>query len=134
MTKTSHGIVIATMNPGTETAKAAAEPAALAAGGIAALLVGACCLGLLVLVSVGFGGAWLANFQLFAPYRPVFIGVALAALGFVGWRIYRPAAECKPGEVCAEPRVKRGYKIGFWLAVGLLLVMLGLPYWAPLLY
>ena len=45
MTKTFHGIAAAAMNPGTETAKLASEPVALAAGGIAALLAGACCLG-----------------------------------------------------------------------------------------
>src|SRR6185295_17066297 len=40
------------------------ETWSLAAGGIAALLAGACCLGPFVLVSVGLGGAWLSNFQL----------------------------------------------------------------------
>jgi len=114
--------------------KATPEPAALAAGGLAALLAGACCVAPLVLVSAGLGGAWLANFQLLEPYRPVFIGIALAALGFAGWRIYRPAAECKPGDVCAVPQVRRGYRIGFWTVAALLLAMLGLPYSAPLFY
>ena len=119
--------------------KTAAEPgatesAALGAGGIAALLAGACCVAPLVLVSVGLGGAWLANFQLLEPYRPLFIAVALAALGFAGWRIYRPAAECAPGEVCAVPRIRRGYKIGFWIVAALLGGMVGFPYVAPLLY
>lgn len=117
-----------------KTAKVGSEPIALTAGGIAALLAGACCVAPLVLVSVGLGGAWLANFQLLEPYRPLFIGVALAALGFAGWRIYRPAAECKAGEVCAVPQVRRGYRIGFWIVAALLLAMLGLPYLAPLLY
>lgn len=117
-----------------EAPKPAPEPAALTAGGIAALLAGACCVAPLVLVSVGLGGAWLANFQLLEPYRPVFIGIALAALGFAGWRIYRPVAECRPGEACAVPRVRRGYRIGFWTVAALLLAMLGLPYVAPLVY
>lgn len=60
--------------------------------------------------------------------------IALAALAFAGWRIYRPAAECKPGEVCAVPRVRRGYKVGFWIVGALLVAMLGFPYAAPLLY
>jgi len=112
----------------------APESVALTAGGIAALLAGACCLGPLVLVSVGLGGAWLANLQLLEPYRPVFIGIALLALGFAWKRIYWPAAEGKPGEVCALPRVGRGYKVGFWIVAALLLVMLGFPYLAPLFY
>ena len=114
--------------------RGAAESVALTAGGIAALLTGACCVAPLVLVTAGLGGAWLANFQLLEPYRPLFIGIALAALGFAGWRIYRPAAECGPGEVCAVPRVRRGFRIGFWIVAVLLLTMLGFPYFAPLLF
>lgn len=104
------------------------ESVALTAGGIAALLAGACCVAPLALVSMGLGGAWLANLQLLAPYRPLFISVALATLGFAGWRIYRPATECKPGEVCAVPQVRRGYRIGFWIVAALLVAMLGFPY------
>ena len=114
------------------------EPAsagiALTAGGVAALLAGACCVAPLVLVSVGLGGAWLANFQLLEPYRPVFIAVSLAALGFAGWRIYRPAADCGPGQACAMPRIRRGFRAGFWLVAGLLLTMLAFPYLAPVFY
>ena len=113
-------------------AKGAAESVALTAGGIAALLAGACCVAPLVLVSAGLGGAWLANFQLLEPYRLLFISISLAALGFAGWRIYRPAAECGPGEVCAVPGVRRGFRVGFWVVAALLLTMLGFPYFAPL--
>ena len=114
-------------------ARKRAEPAALAAGGIAALLAGACCLGPLVLVTLGFGGAWLSNLQWFEPYQPVFIAVALAALGWAGWRICRPAA-CEPGGVCAVPWVRRSYRIGFWIVAAWLLAVLVLPYLAPLFY
>ena len=110
------------------------EKLALTAGGIAALLAGACCVAPLALVSVGLGGAWLASLQMLAPYRPAFIAVSLAALAYAGWRIYRPAAACAPGEVCAIPRIKRGYKIGFWIVAALFVAMVGFPYAAPLLY
>lgn len=113
--------------------KAAPESAALAAGGIGALLAGACCVVPFVLVSIGLGGAWLANLQLLGPYRPLFIGVALVALGFAGKRIYRPAGACEAGAVCAAPRVRRGYKIGFWSVAALLVVMFAFPYYASLL-
>jgi len=111
----------------------AGERTALAAGGIAALLAGACCLGPLVLVTLGFGGAWISNLQSFEPYRPVLIAVSLAALGWAGWRLYRPAA-CEPGGVCAVPWVRRSYRIGFWIVAILLLVVLVFPYFAPLFY
>ena len=106
----------------------------IALGAIAALLSGACCFGPLLFVSLGIGGAWLANFQLLEPYRPLFIGAALVALSFAWRRIYRPHAECKPGEVCAVPLVRRGHKAGFWSVTALLLLMLVFPYVAHFLY
>src|SRR3970282_2820415 len=49
---------------------------ALVAGGLAAILASACCLGPLVLITLGFSGAWIGNLTALEPYRPIFIGVA----------------------------------------------------------
>ncbi len=117
-----------------KTATGKTESLLLTAGGVAALLSGACCVAPLLLVSAGLGGAWLANLQVLEPYRPVFLGVALAALGFAGWRIYRPTAECSPGQACAVPSIRRGFRIAFWAVGALVLAMLAFPYLAPLLY
>lgn len=107
---------------------------ALAAGGIAAILASTCCLGPLVLVVLGFSGAWIGNLTLLEPYRPVFIGAALVALFFAWRRIFRPAAACAPGEVCAIPQVRTTYRLVFWIVVALVLVALTFPYFAPLFY
>jgi mercuric ion transport protein len=110
------------------------ESVTLAAGGLAALLASACCLGPLVLVSIGLGGAWMSSLTALEPYRPYFIGAALVAL-FLAWRrIFRPAVECKPGEVCAQPQSKRVYRGLFWAVAALVLVALLFPYLAPLFY
>src|SRR3546814_4530197 len=53
---------------------------ALLAGGITALLASTCCLGPLVLVALGFSGAWIGNLTALEPYRPFFIGAALIAM------------------------------------------------------
>ena len=66
------------------------ERGALFAGGLAAILASACCLGPLVLVTVGFSGAWIANLTVLEPYRPLFISAALVALFFAWRRIFRP--------------------------------------------
>ena len=107
---------------------------ALAAGGLAAILASACCLGPLVLVTIGVSGAWIANLSLLEPYRPIFIGVALVALSFGGRRIFRPVGACKPGEVCAIPQVRATYKLIFWIVAALVLVALSFPYVVPLFY
>lgn len=87
---------------------------ALFAGGLAAILASTCCLGPLVLVALGFSGAWIGNVTVLEPYRPIFLGVALVAMFFAYRRIFRPAQDCKPGEVCAIPQVRSTYKIIFW--------------------
>lgn len=88
---------------------------ALFTGGLAAILASACCLGPLVLVALGFSGAWIGNLTVLEPYRPIFIGAALVALFFARRRIYRPTQACKPGEVCAIPQVRATYKLIFWV-------------------
>lgn len=107
---------------------------ALAAGGLAAILASTCCLGPLVLVALGVSGAWIGNLTVLEPWRPVFIGAALVALFFAGRRIFRPAAACRPGEVCAIPQVRTAYKLIFWIVVALVLIALGFPYVLPLFY
>ncbi len=104
----------------------------LIAGGVAAILASTCCLGPLVLVTLGVSGAWIANLTALEPYRPYFIVAAIVALFFAGRRIWRPA--CKPGEVCAAPQVRRSYKALFWLVTALAIVALVFPLLAPGLY
>lgn len=92
---------------------------ALVIGGLATILASTCCLGPLVLVTIGFSGAWIGNLTVLEPYRPIFIGAALVALFFAYRRIFRPAQTCKPEEVCAVPQVKTAYKTMFWIVAAL---------------
>jgi mercuric ion transport protein len=103
-------------------------------GGLAAILASTCCLGPLVLITLGFSGAWIGNLTALEPYRPVFIGVALVAL-FLAWgRIWRSPTICAPGEVCALPQVKRSYKVLYCAVALLVVIALGFPYVAPWFY
>lgn len=107
---------------------------ALAAGGLAAILASTCCLGPLVLVALGFSGAWIGNLTVLEPYRPIFIGAALIALFFAWRRIFRSAQACKQGEICAIPQVRTAYKLIFWIVVAIVVVALAFPYVLPLFY
>ena len=107
---------------------------ALVAGGLAAILASICCLGPLVLIALGFSGAWIGNLTVLEPYRPIFIGAALVAMFFAYRRIFRPAQACKPGEVCAIPQVRGTYKFIFWVVIVLVVVALAFPYVLPLFY
>ena len=104
------------------------------AGGLAALLASACCLGPLVLLTLGVSGAWIGNLTALEPYRPVFVAVAIGALIVAAQRIWRPQTVCAPGEVCAVPQVRRVQKLVFGVVVALVLIALVFPYVAPSFY
>ena len=107
---------------------------ALFTGGLAAILASTCCLGPLILVTLGFSGAWIGNLTALEPYRPIFIVVSLVAL-FFAWRsIFRPAQACKPDEVCAIPQVRTTYTLIFWAVSALVVTALGFPYVMPFFY
>src|SRR5215831_18463100 len=110
------------------------EKGTLFAGGLAAILASTCCLGPLVLVGLGFSGAWIGNLTALEPYRPLFIGAALIALYFAWRSIFRPARACEPGEVCAIPQVRTTYKVIFWVVAALVIVALVFPYVLSLFY
>lgn len=114
--------------------KSSVEKGSLVAGGLAALLASTCCLGPLVLVTLGFSGAWIGNLTALEPYRPIFIGGALVALVFAWSRIFRRVPACEPGEVCAIPQVRTTYKIIFWVVAALVAIALAFPYVLPLFY
>lgn len=106
----------------------------LTVGGIAAILASTCCLGPLLLVGLGVSGAWIGNLAALEPYRPLFLLSAVVALFFAGRRIFRPTRECRPGEVCAMPTVRKVYRILFWVVTSLVLVAFLFPYVLPLFY
>ncbi|EOY2310890.1 mercury resistance system periplasmic binding protein MerP [Escherichia coli] len=70
---------------------------ALFAGGLAAILASTCCLGPLVLVALGFSGAWIGNLTVLEPYRPLFIGAAVAPV----WAATQTVTLAVPGMTCA---------------------------------
>ncbi|MBI5752429.1 MAG: mercuric ion transporter MerT [Hydrogenophilales bacterium] len=114
--------------------KCKSESAVLAAGGLTAILASVCCLGPLVLVMLGLGGAWVANLQVLEPYRPLFIGLAFVFLVLAYRKIWRPATACEAGKVCAAPQANRAYKMLFSAVALLVLIALGSPYAAHFFY
>ena len=110
------------------------EKSTLAVGGLAALLASTCCLGPLVLVSVGLSGAWIGQMTRLEPFRPVFLVVSVIALILAFRRIYRPAEACQTGDLCTVPVVRRSYRVLFWFVAILVLIAFVFPYVAPWFY
>lgn len=108
----------------------------LAAGGVlGAFLASACCIGPLVLLTLGISGAWIGNLTVLEPYKPIF---AVIALGFIaaGFRqvYFRKPTVCEPGSYCARPSSARITKTALWAALILVVAALTIDWWAPLLY
>jgi mercuric ion transport protein len=87
-----------------------------------------------VLLGLGVSGAWIGTLTKLEPYRPLFIGVALIAVVSARRRIFRPASDCAPGELCAVPQVRTAYRVLFWVVAVLLAVALAFPFIAPFFY
>lgn len=115
-------------------AKFDSKKTSLAMGTIGAVLAAGCCLGPLLLVMLGVSGAWIGNLSALEPYRPVFIGIALIAM-FIAWhQIFRAQDNCNPKTICAAPKPRFVYKLGFWMMSLLVLIALIFPYILPLFY
>lgn len=104
--------------------------ASLAAGVLAAFGATACCFGPLLLVTLGFGGAWAARMARLEPLQPYLIGLAVLSMAFAFHRLYIRPRRCAPGEACEAPRVLQRQRVAFWIVVVLIVAMAALPYLA----
>lgn len=106
----------------------------LVAGALAAIGASVCCVGPLVLLVLGIGGAWIGNLTAFEPYRPVLIGLTLIFLGLAFRKLYLVPQACPPETACAAPQTAERQRLIFWTVAVLLLGLLAVPWFAPLFY
>ena len=105
--------------------------APIAAGVLSAVGASACCVGPLVLVALGLGGAWVSGLRALEPLFPVFVAAAIAAFGFAFWRLYITPRRCAPEVACASPTVMRRQRIAFWVALVCAKAILWFPVYGP---
>lgn len=125
-----------------ELPKPAAEPNPqarsgwLATGGVlGAVLASTCCIGPLILVSLGVSGAWIGNLTALEPAKPYFIAVTLVFLGLGHWQVYfRKKPACEEGSYCARPESAVITKTVLWIATLLVALAATIDLWAPLFY
>ncbi|MHB1527986.1 MAG: mercuric transporter MerT family protein [Acidiferrobacteraceae bacterium] len=94
---------------------------------VAGLLASVCCVGPLILVVLGVGGAWVADLTALDPIRPWLTGATLVLLGFAHYRYWRrrwqTARDC-------PPHAGR-QALWLWLASFVVLGLLAAPYVLP---
>jgi mercuric ion transport protein len=101
---------------------------------VSSILASTCCVLPLVLVLVGIGGAWMSQLVALKPVTPWFIALAVAALGWAGYLLFRPAPACniEDGAACETSRpVVRRIFVGCAVFIALLLLF---PLIAPVFY
>src|SRR5438552_19013117 len=106
----------------------------LVAGVLAAIGASVCCVGPLVLLALGIGGAWIGNLTTFEPYRPLFIGLTLLFVGLAFRKLYLVPQVCARGTACADPQTIKQQRLIFWSAAVLLFGLLAVPWFAPPFY
>ncbi len=110
------------------------DKGSLIAGALAAIGASVCCVGPLVLLALGIGGTWVGSLTAMEPFRPWFIGLTLLFLGLAFRKLYLVPRVCAPGTPCADPHTLKRQRITFWLVTTILLVLLAVPWFAPLFY
>jgi mercuric ion transport protein len=106
----------------------------LLAGVVAAIGASACCVGPLLLVLLGVGGAWASRLVALAPLQPLFIAAALVFFGVAFWRLYRRPMDCAPGQACSVPVVRHRQRMLFWALGVAAAALMAFPLYAPIFY
>ncbi len=109
----------------------APESASIAAGALSALGASTCCVLPLVLVSVGVGGAWVAQLRELERFYYVFVALAIGAFGYAFYRLYLRPAPCAPDTVCATPTVRRRQRVVFWTTLVFAKALVLFPFYGP---
>ena len=96
---------------------------------IAGIGASICCIGPLVLATLGLGGAAIA--VSFEPYRPWFILVTAVLLGAGFFQAYRrlPAGACGPDGACEMSARRRRMRSALWIVSLIVLAALTFPYY-----
>jgi mercuric ion transport protein len=106
----------------------------LITGVLAGIGASLCCVVPLVLLSLGLGGAWVANLTAFAPMRPVFLLLTLFFVGLAFRKLYLIPQTCEPGKPCADDETIYRQRVIFWVVTIPLLGLLAFPWVAPMFY
>lgn len=69
----------------------------LIAGSLAAVGASACCIGPLLLLTLGIGGSWISNLLILEPYRPVLTVTSLVFFGLAYRKLYAKGKACTTG-------------------------------------
>ena len=101
----------------------------MAASVLAALVASACCVGPLVLATLGLGSLGLA--ATLEPLRPWFLGLTAVLLALGAYHAYRPLPQgpCGPESECAKPPSRTPQRVLLWIVLTVSIAVATFPGW-----
>lgn len=107
---------------------------AMIASVLAGISASLCCVAPLVLLSLGIGGAWMTNFSMFEPLRPLFLLLTLIFVWLAFRKLYLTPETCELDKPCADNETIRKQRVIFWVVTIPLFGLVAFPWVAPLFY
>ncbi len=98
---------------------------------LAAIGASVCCVGPLLLLSLGIGGAWMSTLTSMETVRPFFFILSLIFIGLGYRKLYLIPETCEENQVCAVSEIKQRQRMFFWIGSVLILLLLTFPWYAP---
>jgi mercuric ion transport protein len=103
-------------------------------GLLAGIGASACCVGPLLLLSLGISGAWIGHLTALEPYRPVFIALTVMFLGLAFWKLYLAPQTCGGTADCISRSTRHIQRVFFWISVLIALAFMASPWILPMFY
>lgn len=100
---------------------------------VTAVAASVCCIGPVVAVTLG-AGALTAGSIRFEPYRPVFLTLTVALLGFAFYGVYRPSGDTCATDGPCPPAANRRATLIVWFVAGVVLLFVAFPYYVEYLF
>lgn len=106
----------------------------LVGGVLAGIGASTCCVGPLLLLSMGVGGAWITHLTALERYRPIFIVLTVVFLGLTFWKLYMTPPSCAVGDHCVADRTRKAQRILFWVLLPVVALFVASPWILPIFY
>ncbi len=98
---------------------------------VAGIAASTCCIGPLVLLTLGVSGSWIGSLSAMEPFRPYLMGLTLLLLGLAFRKLYLVPQACAVDAPCATSSNLRRQRAMFWLVSVAVLAIMAFPWYGP---